>query len=71
MATKDDIIRLDTKIDKIDEKIERIGNEQQKDVLKLLELNSKKIDRLDAKFDILNHRVFEQEADIQLLKKAK
>ena len=32
---------------------------------------SEKIDRLDAKFDILNHRVFEQEADIQLLKKTK
>lgn len=67
MATKDDIIRLETKFDKI-------ASESQDDVKALLKHINEKTDslpRIEMKLDILEHRIFEQEVDIKLLKVVK
>ena len=64
MATKEDIARLD-------DKIEQFGQVQQNDVYGLLKAINEKTDRFEAKVDILAHRLLEQEVDIQILKRAK
>ncbi len=63
---KDDISKLPTRED-----LNQVIREQQKDVLSILSLVNIKIERVETKIDILQTRCFEQETDIQLLKKVK
>ena len=63
MATKDDIAVLETKMDK--------GFEDVIHMVNLLGQKTEAIPQIEAKLDVLNDRVFAQEADIRLLKKAK
>lgn len=71
IGLKSDIARLDTKIDLAIENVDKLAVEQQRDVVAMLQVLSTRTERIETKIDILNHRSFEQEADIQLLKKAK
>ena len=64
MASKDDIIALDAKID-------RLAVETQADVKAMLLHIEKKADNIENKLDVLNDRTFENEADIRSLKKAR
>lgn len=64
---------LNQKVDNLPtrEEIHAIVAEQQQDVVGLLEINLKTAKRLEAKIDIIQQRIFENEADIQLLKRAR
>jgi uncharacterized protein (DUF885 family) len=62
---------LKVDITKIDNNLEKLTLFTQQDVAALLELVDKKIDRQEGKFDVLNSRLFNQEAEIQGLKRAK
>lgn len=53
------------------EELYQIVGEQQKDVIGLLNLSIAGTKRLEAKIDLIQQRIFENEADIQLLKKIK
>ncbi|MDU4961157.1 MAG: hypothetical protein E6X17_10925 [Sporomusaceae bacterium] len=64
---------LNQKVDNLPtrEELHAIVAEQQQDVVGLLEINLKTAKRLEAKIDIIQQRIFENEADIQLLKRAR
>lgn len=64
-------IRLDNMPTKID--LEKTITEQQKDVIALLERTATKedVNKLNAKFEVLNSRLFHQEAELYELKAVK
>ena len=51
--------------------VEYIVSEQQKDVKAILEIILEKTERMETKMNLLERRTFENETDLQLLKKAK
>lgn len=73
MATKENISRLESKVDKI-------AGSGEEDTVSLIKLMDKKmdtlatkkdIDKLNAKFEVLNSRLFHQEAELYELKAVK
>ena len=78
MATKEDISKLDTKIDILDGKVEQYGQIQQDDVKGLLEVMDKKLDQVNTNqitqgesINILALRQLQTESQLAALKKAK
>jgi hypothetical protein len=66
MATKEDITRLENKIDAV----AVAGQQDVMGMLKHIEKKTDGIERVEFKLDVLNRRIFEQEADINMLKEA-
>ena len=64
MATKEDIARLENKIDAV----AVVGKQDVMGMLKHIEKKTDGIERVEFKLDVLNRRIFEQEADINMLK---
>lgn len=73
------VTSIESRIDNIEQNmvtkndLERIINESQKDVLSMLQHIEKKLDsqteQMDAKFEVLNNRLFNQETQLRLFKK--
>lgn len=80
-AIRGELAEVKSDIGNLDTKVEKYGQAQQQDVYHLLELTSNKIDtlhtkadaipRIETKLDIVQHRLFEQETDLRLIKQAK
>ena len=72
---KEEVAKVNTRLDTMPTKtdLEKAITEQQKDVIALLERTATKedINKLNAKFEVLNSRLFHQEAELYELKAVK
>lgn len=68
---KEDTFSLKEGQQNIEEQISKLTENQVKDAFSIMELTYKAIQRLDGKLDLFNNRLFNQEADIQQLKRIK
>ena len=72
---KKELAKINTTLDNMPTKadLEKTISEQQKDVIALLERTATKedINKLNAKFEVLNSRLFHQEAELYELKAVK
>lgn len=78
MATKEDIIRLESKIEALDAKVEKYGYVQQEDVGGLIKLMDTKIDKIlttqviqGESINLLALQQLHTAAEVEVLKKAK
>lgn len=58
--------RLEVKVNLIDTKIDKVSDTQVVDIYTLTQMT-----KVDGKMDVLNKRLFDQEAEIQVLKRVK
>ncbi|MDF2873413.1 MAG: smc 1 [Sporomusa sp.] len=62
---------MNSGFDGLAKKIDQLALEGQKDIIAMLALMDKKLERTETKIDIIDHRIAAQDGEIRLLKLAK
>lgn len=61
--------RVEDRLQRLETKVDKLATDQVQDVYSILQMTYDKIDRLDSKFNVLNTRLYEQEATADTLLK--
>lgn len=61
--------RVEAGLQRLETKVDKLAETQVKDVHTVLQMTYDKIERLDSKFNVLNNRMYEQEATADTLLK--
>lgn len=56
---------------RIEAKVDKLATTQSQDIFNVMQLTYHKVDQIHSKFDLLNKRLFDQEAELQTLKRVK
>lgn len=62
---------VESRLDSVEMKLDKISETPVDDTYTLMKLIYGKVEKLDGKFEVLNKRLFDQEAEIQVLKRVK